>query len=501
MKFLIITFTILLSILTDKTYAVDTDSNLEPAVGSNAEQSSPVDFSNVDFDDDDDDDVAFTSDVSYRKKRYRTKSHKLPYKISDSAIIIKNNKKELDDAKYNEIQRKGIKQIERYEARNNKYSVRVISKILLTNPIPAVRAEAAAALGRMKRGLKALHRAIRTDGYEVRYVAYKSIEQIGSRTSLKYFAYGIHAKDLRIAIASYHGLGKTRTRYGRKLILKYGLKSNQPSLVAAALSALGYYGYRSDLQRFEQYLLSSSMEEKAGAVRGLKNHRSSASLDILMYAFERDKSLEADIIFAIAKKRTLSATLSLIKIMNATRNENYKAVIERELLYRKAYGRYAIVQFKVATIRKNPRPRSTTVTRLLEKDVARIKKVTYKRYKARLNGRIVEDRYYLLQAVQRGGKYRGRIVNGWVFGPKIKVITIRNPKSSYSYKRRPAKTSAPKKSSLFQFKEVTPAEYTPTYSSPNHNSLIENNLKQEESLPKFTNESIENDQDEDVIDE
>lgn len=83
--------------------------------------------------------------------------------------------------------KEGLKAIEQSEAKNNKNSVKQIARILLTNPIPEVRSEAARALGRMGRGAKALHRAIDTDAYEVRQHAYKALEKIGSRSSLEIF--------------------------------------------------------------------------------------------------------------------------------------------------------------------------------------------------------------------------------------------------------------------------------------------------------------------------
>lgn len=456
-----------------------------------------LDFSKIDFDGDDDN-LALSSRHLSRKRRYRKKKQQLPYETGNSAIVIKTGKIILDPQETLRQKKQGLEKIEKYESRNSKYSVRVISRILLTHPLPEIRAEAADALGRMKRGLYALHRAIRTDGYEVRYKAYHAIEKIGSRTSLRYFARGIHSSDIRIVLSSYRGLGKTRTRTARRLILKYGLRSSKPKVVAAALDSLGYYSYTSDLKRLARYLQSPVIEHRIGAIRGLGNHRSAVSLNMLTEIYDKEKQLEADIIFAVAKKQTLSATLVLLKIMNLTHNENYKAVIERELMYRKAFGRYAIIHFQVATIRKYPRPRSSRITRLRENDVARIKKTTYKRYKARLNGRVVEDRYYLLQAVRREGKYRGKIVNGWVFGPKIKVITIRNPESIYGYKRKKT-TDNP----FRNLKETNSEDEIETISTPSpiNNSYIEANIQGEGSIPKFTNEKIENDQDEDTLDE
>jgi hypothetical protein len=84
---------------------------------------------------------------------------------------------DMDPEKQKLLTKEGLKAIEQSEAKNNKNSVKQIARILLTNPIPEVRSEAARALGRMGRGAKALHRAIDTDAYEVRQHAYKALRK------------------------------------------------------------------------------------------------------------------------------------------------------------------------------------------------------------------------------------------------------------------------------------------------------------------------------------
>lgn len=323
---------------------------------------------------------------------------------------------------------RGKRYIEYYEARRG---VKQITKQLLHNPLPEVRAEAARALGRLRGGLRALHIAIDTDGYEVRQNAYKAIELIGSRYSLKYFIKGIKSSEQDIRISSYKGLGKTKTKVGRDLIIKTGLQSTEPMIVSAALEALGYFSKSGDLQTIKKYLDSNVPEYKTGAIRSLGNHRNTNSLNMLWKALLDNPELEPDIIYAVGKKRGLAATLLLIKIMNRSKNENYQSIIHKELIVRKAYGKYAIVKIPVATLRKYPRASSARVTRLGEGDVGKIRRVTSKRFKAKFNNRIVEDRYYMLQAISSKRSYfRRTLIEGWVFGPKIKVISISPPTKS-----------------------------------------------------------------------
>ena len=323
---------------------------------------------------------------------------------------------------------RGKRYIEHYEARKG---VKEITKQLLHNTIPEVRAEAARALGRLRSGLKALHIAIDTDGYEVRQNAYQAIELIGSPYSIKYFIKGIQSSEQEIRISSYKGLGKTKTSVGRDLIVKAGLKSPDPPIVAAALEGLGYFSKSSDLQVIGKYLESNVQEYKTGAIRALANHGNSDSLKMLWNALIKNPELEPDIIYAVSKKRGLAPTLMLIKIMNRTKNENYQNIIHKELVYRRAYGKYAIVQIPVATLKQYPRANSTRIARLGEGDVGKVRRVTSKRFKAKFDNKVIEDRYYLIQAVNSKKNYfRRSIMEGWVFGPKIKVISISPPTTS-----------------------------------------------------------------------
>jgi hypothetical protein len=86
----------------------------------------------------------------------------------------------------------------------------------------------------MGKGIKSLHKAIDTDGYEVRQSAYRAIERIGSRMSLKYFVSGTKSTDADIRLSSYKGIGKTKSSIGRDLILRSGIESGEPAIAAAA---------------------------------------------------------------------------------------------------------------------------------------------------------------------------------------------------------------------------------------------------------------------------
>lgn len=114
-------------------------------------------------------------------------------------------------------------------------------------------------------------------------------------------------------------------------------------------------------------------------------------------------------------------------MMQTNKNENYQAIIQRELNLRKAYGKYAVVKTNSATIRKLPRASSEKVLVLANTDVAKIRKVTEKRFKVKMNNAVVEDRYYLLQAVTNKEGSKKGIVEGWVFGAKINIVNIANP--------------------------------------------------------------------------
>ncbi|MCB1158598.1 MAG: HEAT repeat domain-containing protein [Leptospiraceae bacterium] len=450
------------------------------------------DILNSDLDADDEKELTLSGNESkYNKSiRYKSKNTRLPHVNKTGSMIIQSKETETDLVKLEQQKKEGIETIRKQEAINNKQSVNIIARLLLTNRIPDVRAEAAHSLGRMKRGIKALHRAILTDSFEVRQAAYKSIEKIGSRSSLRYFIKGTGSGDPKIEISSYIGLGKTRTYTGRNLIIKKGIRSRDPNVTSAALDGLGYFNRSADLVVFKKFLESDILEHRTGAIRGLGNHNSSQSLGILLDAMPKNKELEADIIFAIAKKRTLGSTLALLRIMHQTKNENYKAIIERELIYRKAYGRYARVTYKIATIRKNPQVGSTQITRLPNGAVAKIRKVTYKRYKARMNGKVVEDRYYLLQAIERTGKNAGSIVQGWVFGPKIDVMTLKNPESIYSKKNKPREASV---------SALEDTEDEELLKKINSNPAIEVYDVEEKTKTKPVNEDyIEKDQDEDL---
>ncbi len=334
---------------------------------------------------------------------------------------------DIDPERQKAMTKDGLKQIEINETKNTKTSLKNIARLLLTNPIPEVRAEAARALGRMGKGAKALHRAIDTDGYEVRQHAYKALEKIGSRTSLKYFLKGIKSSDKDIKIASYKGLGKTKSSSGREMILKIGLNSKDPSIVASALDGLGNFSRKDDLEILKQYLKSDIVEHQSGAIRGLGNSKISESLELLNQAMTNNPGLEPEIIFAISKKKSLNATLLLMKMLQTNKNENYQAIIQREINLRRAFGKYAIVKTNTAIMRRSPKASSEKVTVLNINDVSKVKKITDKRFKVKMNGQVVEDRYYLIQALSDKEGSRKGIIEGWVFGAKVNTLNILNP--------------------------------------------------------------------------
>jgi len=150
--------------------------------------------------------------------------------------------------------------------------------------------------------------------------------------------------------------------------------------------------------------------------------------------------MEPEVIHAISQKKTLAGTLTLIKLLQATKNENYQAIIQKELYLRKAFGNYAIVKTNTASIRKYSRASANKVGILKKGEVARIKKVTEKLFKAKMNGEILEDRYYLVQAVNENEISKKQIIEGWVFGPKINIINLTNPaKTVVSRSTKPIK--------------------------------------------------------------
>lgn len=381
-------------------------------------------------DDLDIDELTNSSSVNTKSNPKFPRKANQTYKVTPPANNAQYSIPSLDDIspeKQKSMTKDGLRQIEVNETKNTKVALKNIARLLLTNPIPEVRAEAARALGRMGKGAKALHRAIDTDGYEVRQHAYKSIEKIGSRTSLKYFLKGIKSSDKDIKIASYKGLGKTKSSSGREMILKLGLNSKDPSVVAAALDGLGNFSRKDDLEILKQYLKSDVVEHQSGAIRGLGNSKISESLELLNQAMTSNPGLEPEIIFAISKKKSLNATLLLMKMLQTNKNENYQAIIQREINLRKAFGKYAVVKTNTAIMRKSPRASSEKVSVLNINDVSKIKKITDKRFKVKMNGQVIEDRYYLIQALSDKENSKKGIIEGWVFGAKINTISILNP--------------------------------------------------------------------------
>ncbi|MBE7413068.1 MAG: HEAT repeat domain-containing protein [Leptospiraceae bacterium] len=317
----------------------------------------------------------------------------------------------------------------RYESRRNRSGENAIIRLLQKHPIPEVRAEAADALGRMRTGLKTLHRAIETDGYLVRQAAYNSIAIIGSQSSFKYFLRGTKSKYPEIRAASYKGLGKLRSSTGREIIVSEGLKSEDVKVLGAALEGLGYYNVAEDRTTFKKYIESSQIELVMQALIGLSHHRSKESLDLIYKTLEIKPNLAPFIRYIAynlaSNNQTFGATLVLVKLYLMTKDDDTKKYIEKVLAYRRnATGRYAIIKSNQATIKRSPNARGDRIITLSKGEIVKIKRVAPKLYKARIAGKILEDYYYLVQLAYDDGIVKKNYLEGWVYGAKIDVINI-----------------------------------------------------------------------------
>jgi len=374
--------------------------------------------------DDDDDNAANKKDDSQPKDGKETDSKK-------ATPETKTEKARIEEAK---------SLILRYESRGNRSGENAIIKLLQTHPIPEVRQEAANSLGRLRTGLKTLHRAIETDGYLVRQAAYNSIAGIGSQKSFKYFLKGTKSKYPEIRAASYKGLGKLRSAMGREIIISEGLKSDDVKVLGAALEGLGYYNVAEDRTTFKKYLESTQVELVMQALIGLSHHRSKESLDLIYKTLEQKPNLAPFIryiAFSIAtNNQTFGATLVLVKLYLMTKDEDTKKYIEKVLAYRKnATGRYAIIKSNQATLKRSPHARGDRIITLTKGEIVKIKKVATKLYKARIGGKILEDYYYLVQLAYDDGIVKKNYLEGWVYGAKIEVINISKVSGSLSRER------------------------------------------------------------------
>lgn len=374
--------------------------------------------------DDDDDSNAAKKDDTQPKDGKETDSKK-------ATPETKTEKARIEEAK---------SLILRYESRGNRSGENAILKLLQTHPIPEVRQEAANSLGRLRTGLKTLHRAIETDGYLVRQAAYNSIANIGSQKSFKYFLKGTKSKYPEIRAASYKGLGKLRSAMGREIIISEGLKSEDVKVLGAALEGLGYYNVAEDRTTFKKYIESTQVELVMQALIGLSHHRSKESLDLIYKTLEQKPNLAPFIryiAFSIAtNNQTFGATLVLVKLYLMTKDEDTKKYIEKVLAYRKnATGRYAIIKSNQATLKRSPHARGDRIITLSKGEIVKIKKVATKLYKARINGKILEDYYYLVQLAYDDGIVKKSYLEGWVYGAKIDVINISKNTDSMSRER------------------------------------------------------------------
>jgi hypothetical protein len=338
---------------------------------------------------------------------------------------------ELESDKKSYVTKQGISQIRALE--NSKNGASKISHLLLTHPIPDVREEAARALGRLKKGSATLQKAIGQDSFNVRRQAFISLEKVAGEDSLNYFVAGIKSSDPEIRVASFKGLGKTNSNYARELLINNGLGSSETKIVSAALAGLGNFSRPEDLAIFKKYLPSEVVDLQIGAIQGLGNSRANGTLELLTQAMNENVNLMPEIIFSISQKNNLHSTLLLFKVMQTIENENLKTMILKELSKRKAYGKYAIIKNPTASLKKEPRTNSERIAVLMEGDVARVKNTTEKLFKAKMNNEVFEDRYYLLEAINNKNNYNIPILSGWVFGPKLKFVSI-NKENNFFYK-------------------------------------------------------------------
>ena len=382
----------------------------------------------TDYEDESEEEELSAGHLGEEKGRSKgTKSSSRPG-IPSSNSDLKKIESEISPEKRKEMTIEGLKNLEILEEKATPSAVRQISRYLLSHPIPEVRARAAKSLGKLGRGLRSLHKAIDTDGYQVRQEAYQAIEKIGHRQSLKYFINGTKSTDVDIRIASYKGLGKTRSSIGREILIKQGLTSPDHSIVAASLIGLGYFSRKEDIELFKKYLDSEVTEIKSAAILALGISKVSSTTNFLLRYYETSPNMEPDIIHALSQKKNLATTLALIKIMNLSKNENYQGMIQKELYLRRAFGNYAIVKTNTATIRKFHKASAEKVAILKKGDIAKIRKATEKLYKAKMYQEIMEDRYYLIQFIPPSeNSVKNQILKGWVFGPKIEILNLVPP--------------------------------------------------------------------------
>ena len=374
-----------------------------------------------------------TTFVSHTKKK-RVKKKEVEVDTMDTTSLPPGFG-ELESDRKSYVTKQGISQIRNLE--NSKNGFVKISNILLTHPIPDVREEAARSLGRLKKGSPALQKAISQDSFNVRRQAFISLERIGGDDCLKYFIAGIKSSDPEIRIASYKGLGKTNSSYARELLINQGLGSGETNIVAAALAGLGNFSRPEDLAIFKKYLPSEVLDLQIGAIKGLGNSKANGTLELLTQAMNENVNLMPEIIFSISQKNNLHSTLLLFKIMQTTESENLKTMILKEVNRRQAFGKYAIIKNPTASLKRDPRTNSERIAVLMEGDVARVKNTTEKLFKAKMNNEVLEDRYYLLEAINNKNNYNTPILSGWVFGPKLRFVTINKEAKSFLKGKKP----------------------------------------------------------------
>ena len=354
------------------------------------------------------------------KKREITPTPELSSSNSENPI-----NSDLESEKKNYLTKQGLSLVQSLES--SKTGAVKISKILLTHPIPDVREEAARALGRMKKGSPALQKAIYHDSFNVKRQAFIALEKIGGKDVFNYFVAGIKSTDPDIRLASFKGLGKSYNPYARELLIRYGIGSNDTNIIAVSLAGLGNFSKQEDLSIFKKYIPSEIVDLQIGTIKALGNSKAQGTLELLTQALNENNNLLPEVIYSISQKNNLHSTLLLLKIMQTTDNESYRLMIQKELNNRNAYGKYAIVKTPSASLRSEPKTTSTRVAVLLEGDIARVKNTTEKIFKAKMNNEMLEDRYYLLEAINNKESYTNPIMQGWAFGQKLSFITINKP--------------------------------------------------------------------------
>jgi hypothetical protein len=371
-----------------------------------------------------------------KKQNSKVQINRLPKKnkVTGSAKdLFKEEIREVEDNltdderkenEYTDKIRSGLVEIFKWEYYKNSKN---LETILLSHPIPRVRAAAALALGRIKSGRASLQKSIDKDGYQVRPAAYKALSDLGDKKSLSYFISGTKAEDIEVIAASYEGLGKTRDPAGREMIISTGLNSEYVLVVASSLRGLGYNKIPGDVTLIEKFLKSSEeLEIKEAAIDSLSIHGSRESLRVLEENFKEQPQLAAKILYAIGNNPSLSATFSLIRLNESIEDEKFSQLIGEYLLRRKAFGKYAFILVEDDFLRKDPNERSKPVSYIKAREVGLVISETKQEFAVRMGEDILTDKYVQLKLESTIPGSRSQYINGWIFSPKIEMIEVKS---------------------------------------------------------------------------